>query len=153
MLRQVRAHDRSVIAELAGRISAFGVPSWRCERQMVARDVMLAVAAAEREDPGMIVAEESGTVVGFIWMGEEVDLYTGRPHGHISDLAVARSSEGKGIGKALLARAEEWARERRYEWLTLSTFPQNEGAVRLYRRSGFEPDIARLLKPLSGQFG
>ncbi|HZG55145.1 GNAT family N-acetyltransferase [Paenibacillus sp.] len=46
---------------------------------------------------------------------------------------------GSGIGAALLSRAVETYREQRADAAYLEAFVQNEGAIRLYRRFGYEP--------------
>ena len=78
----------------------------------------------------MSVAEDdsSGERVAFLHLQTVTDFFTGHQNCHISDLAVARSHDGKGIGRALLAYAEKFAREHRYERLQLSVFPGNERA-------------------------
>jgi len=55
---------------------------------------------------------------------------------YISDVAVDGSFRGKGIGSALLASAEEWARERSRQGLSLHVAIANP-ARRLYERFGF----------------
>ena len=69
-------------------------------------------------------------------------------NGHISDLAVANHHDGEGVGRALLAYAERWAREHKYRHLQLAVFPGNERARTIYEKAGFGVDILRLTKPL-----
>lgn len=53
-------------------------------------------------------------------------------------LAVAQATRGKGVGRALLARMERVARERGCEAVSLEVREDNEPAVSLYRRDGYE---------------
>ena len=59
---------------------------------------------------------------------------------HVADLGlmVAASHRRQGIGRALLAQAVEWARERGVEKLELHVFPHNTAAIALYEAFGFE---------------
>ncbi len=59
---------------------------------------------------------------------------------HVADLGlmVAADQRGRGIGRALLAAAVDWAREAGVTKLELHVFPWNEPAIRLYERFGFE---------------
>jgi len=52
--------------------------------------------------------------------------------------AVHPDYRGKGVGALLLAKAQETYREHGVDTALLEAFVQNEGAVRLYRRFGYE---------------
>jgi putative acetyltransferase len=52
-------------------------------------------------------------------------------------LMVAKSHRRRGIGRALLERAVEWARSAGVTKLELHVFPYNEAAIRLYDSFGF----------------
>jgi GNAT superfamily N-acetyltransferase len=71
----------------------------------------------------VLVAERDGLVVGFASL-----LGTLLDH-----LYVHPGEQGRGLGTALLA----WAKEQRPDGLELWVFQANEGARRLYERSGF----------------
>jgi GNAT superfamily N-acetyltransferase len=55
----------------------------------------------------------------------------------VGDVVVAPDARGRGVGTALLAEAEDWARERGHRILTLNVFARNESARRVYERAGF----------------
>ena len=69
------------------------------------------------------VAEQSGRVIGFVGLGEDV----------LRHLWVEPEAQNRGVGTALLALAKE----RRPSGLRLSVFQKNLGARRLYERHGF----------------
>lgn len=56
---------------------------------------------------------------------------------YIVDMAVFPEYRGRGFGKQLLALAENDARDRGLEKISLIVFEQNSGAKQLYERSGF----------------
>ena len=74
--------------------------------------------------------------------GEDLCGYIGiHPHeeyGHVIGMLVDEAHRGRGIGKALLACAIDWARERGLPHVSLLVFPHNERAIALYRSAGFE---------------
>jgi ribosomal protein S18 acetylase RimI-like enzyme len=77
------------------------------------------------------VAVEGETVVGTV---------SGVPDGnalHIRSLAVSPGNRGQGLGKMLLNQAEDYAYEKGYTRLILSTTPFLTPAIRLYERCGF----------------
>jgi ribosomal protein S18 acetylase RimI-like enzyme len=51
---------------------------------------------------------------------------------------VAASHRRRGIGRALLEAAEEWARAVGVKKIELHVFPYNEGAIALYEQLGYE---------------
>jgi RimJ/RimL family protein N-acetyltransferase len=58
---------------------------------------------------------------------------------HVADLGlmVAAGYRRRGIGRALLEQAVEWARHSRVSKLELHVFPHNEPALALYKSFGF----------------
>jgi GNAT superfamily N-acetyltransferase len=150
-IRRAVSADWETIFALIPRLVEFGPPAWRDPVAMSATDRKVIGAALQslHDDPAVIVAvaPEVG-VVGFLHVHSVLDYYTQRKHGHVADIVVTGAYEGRGIGRQLLAAAEDWARSQHYEWLTISVFAENGRAARTYDQLGFKPDIARLLKPL-----
>ena len=56
---------------------------------------------------------------------------------HIDVLAVVPSSQGMGIGTALMLKAEEKAESTGKRTMSLGVIAENEGAIRLYERLGY----------------
>ena len=56
---------------------------------------------------------------------------------------VAASHRRRGIGRALLDAAVEWARRSAVRKLELHVFPWNEPAIQLYEQFGFEREGLR----------
>ena len=84
-----------------------------------------------------LVALSAGEVVGLIFVIE-----SGFGFGEIG-MMVARDWRGRGVGSALVAAAIEWGRENGLHKMTLSVFPHNEAAIRLYRKFGFAEEGRR----------
>jgi phosphinothricin acetyltransferase len=84
----------------------------------------------------VVVAEAYGQVVGW----GSLNVFNPRKaYDSVADFSiyVERGWRGKGVGRRLLARLEELARELGYHKLVLSAFPWNEGGMALYRAFGF----------------
>ena len=64
---------------------------------------------------------------------------------HIAEvrLAVKQDFTNKGIGSALLAQAEHWAKKQKVERLEAAITPNNEKAIALFERSNFQLDGLR----------
>jgi len=150
-VRAATAADCAWIIALTPRLHAFGPPPWRPRDQMDRAVARVVETAILRPTPGATVLaafdpEDRG--LGFIHLHPATDFFTGEAHGHISDLVVAPAAEGRGVGRALMAAAEAWARERGYRLLTLNVFDANQRARALYERLGYRPDVIKLVKPL-----
>jgi ribosomal protein S18 acetylase RimI-like enzyme len=74
-----------------------------------------------------------GVCVGFIGFS----TFNAMPLLNIHDLAVLPTSRGRGVARALLDAAEEYARAARCCKLTLEVQDDNHPALRLYERFGF----------------
>jgi ribosomal protein S18 acetylase RimI-like enzyme len=84
-----------------------------------------------------IVAETEGAVVGMATVVERYSPPWGGPLCVIDDVFVAPAHRGRGIGKALLARAAAEALRRGVPFVELMVRVENP-ARRLYERIGFE---------------
>jgi GNAT superfamily N-acetyltransferase len=82
------------------------------------------------------------------WDGEELVgfvnvAWDGDKHAFILDTTVRRSYQRAGIGRELVRRAADLARERGAEWLHVDFEPR---LLDFYRQSGFRDTAAGLLK-------
>ena len=71
-----------------------------------------------------------------------------RSYAYLDDFSVTEAFRGRGIGTALLRRAEAYARERGVPAVLLHVEKSNGGALRLYERQGwsvYRDDGSRLL--------
>ena len=59
-------------------------------------------------------------------------------YAYIDNLAVDERHRRKGVGRALMARAIEWAKEGRFPGIMLETQNNNLAACKLYESCGFE---------------
>ena len=89
----------------------------------------------------VFVAEAPEGIVGRLSLAR--DSHPASPHVADLGLMVAAAHRRRGIGRALLEQAVEWAREAGVEKLELHVFPHNEPAIRLYERFGFEREGLR----------
>ena len=102
-----------------------------------------------------VVAEQDGAVIGMLFTfpiekGQEADDKAADPilkpyealemagSFYICALALLPRFRGRGAGTKMLSIAREQAHQRGFGTLSLLVFEQNEGAVRLYERNGFE---------------
>lgn len=93
-----------------------------------------------RPDTASLVAEVGGQVVGFLSLEFRDRLNRVQPQAWIPDLIVTASHRGRGIGKALLQRAFDLARERGCWSVTLESGYSRQAAHQLYRAMGMRDE-------------
>ena len=138
LIRSAQPGDAAALAELAASVG--GEPQgwllseggWR-----TASDERRYLRAVRRHpDAAVIVAESDDGIVGRLSVSRD-------PHPssrHVADLGlmVAASARRRGVGRALLDAAVEWARSAGVRKIELHVFPHNEAAIALYKAFGFE---------------
>ena len=150
-IRPASPDDTAFILSLTPRFVAFELPKGRRKRETVAAiraDVERALREAPPGDHFFVSVDSHEQRTGFLHLQVQRDFFSGVRACHVADLAVASGHDGRGIGGALLAHAETWAKQHRCKLLTLAVFPGNTRAHALYERTGFSADLVRMAKPL-----
>jgi ribosomal protein S18 acetylase RimI-like enzyme len=102
------------------------------------------IPSVARDETVLVAAKLDGRIVGTVQLG--LDMPPNQPHrGDIKKLLVHRAARNRGIGAALMARAEAEAKSRGRTLLVLDT--ASGAAERLYERGGWQrvgviPDYA-----------
>jgi GNAT superfamily N-acetyltransferase len=148
-IRAATEADGPAIRSFAERLAEFRLPAWRTATEIADADAaaMIEAVRAGRSDNEVWIAERERTPVGCLHVLATTDFF-GRRHAHVSVLATTQAAEGTGVARALMAYAEEWARQRGFTLLTLNVFAANARARRLYDRCGFEQEAIKYAKPL-----
>jgi GNAT superfamily N-acetyltransferase len=154
LVRDGSASDRDFVIDTARRLAGFGPPPWRAALEVVAGEVrclddFFDGRAPERGGPALLLAEQSGEPMGFVFLEAAVDYFNGEEHGHVGIIAVTEAAEGRGAGAALMRAAEDWARSRGYPKLTLNVFEGNQRARAVYERFGYQVETLRYVKILT----
>ncbi len=113
-----------VDAIMAIETAAFGLTAWT--RETMAREV------ASEWGRYVVAVDDAHDVVGYVGLravGVEGDIQT---------IAVGAAARGSGLGRRLLAQAQQDARDRGVQELFLEVREDNAPARALYRSEGFE---------------
>jgi RimJ/RimL family protein N-acetyltransferase len=131
-IRPADERDRRPLAHLFAAVAE--------ERDGIAAEPPIDVEkrAANWDLDRTLVALAAGEVVGLVFVIESSFGF-----GEIG-MMVAAEWRGRGVGTALVTAAIEWAQARGLHKLTLSVFPHNEAAIRLYRKFGFAEEGRRV---------
>ncbi len=109
----------------------------------------LNLVGAMREVPGFhgALAWLDGQAVGLIDCFAGFSTFAAKPLLNVHDIVVRADRRGQGIGRALLAWAEQRAAELGCCKLTLEVLSKNHGAMACYERAGYMPYV---LDPQAG---
>ena len=153
-VRLAQADDDAFILSLVERFVEFDLPPWRTRRDC-ANGIHRDIARHLAEQPAgsfLFVAEnDDGELVGFLHLQKSMDFFTQHWNCHISDIAVPKEIDSKGVGRALLEFTDNWAHEHDCHLITLSAFPGNARALALYESCGFGEDLIRMAKTTPGR--
>ena len=136
-IRRAEPSDAAALCKLAEEVGT-EPGAWLLTTEMwrpVSEERRYLRAARRHADAAVFVVEDEGEIVGRLSIARD-------PHPasrHVADLGlmVAASHRRRGIGRALLEQALEWAREAGVRKLELHAFPWNQPAIALYESFGF----------------
>ena len=143
VIRSARPEDAPALVELGAAVGSedggwlLSSDGWRS-----AADERRYLRALKRyADAAVYVAVDGEDVVGRLSLARDPNPASR----HVADLGlmVAASHRRRGIGRALLEQAVQWARAADVRKLELHVFPWNEAAIVLYERFGFEREGLR----------
>jgi ribosomal protein S18 acetylase RimI-like enzyme len=149
IIRDATRFDHRAIRALAPRL-AEGAAPWRPAEGFAAAAAgwLDESLAGQDDDHPVWVAEIDGLVVG-VAAAVSREHFSGPRECYLGELAVDDRLEGAGIGRALVAHAELWARARGLTALTLETGAANARARGFYASLGFAEEQVQLTKPLA----
>ena len=104
----------------------------------------------EQEKNFVFVAQdnENGELIGFVTVYEGFALYAEGAFGTMAELYVRPPYRSQGIGKMLIQSVKDFADERGWKRLEVTTppLPQFDATLSFYEREGFEISGGRKLK-------
>jgi GNAT superfamily N-acetyltransferase len=147
VVRPARPEDWATVAVLLvelGRGVAAGTADDSTHRMQFAGHI-------RQLDSVTLVAEIDGAVVGMVDMQYHQRLGDHRPQARVHDIVVTEAARRRGVGEALLTRAEELASKRGCFRMTLVTAGWREGTHRFYERHGWDDYGKWFVKPLTSE--
>ena len=127
-IRSAIPDDAEAIARLSGEL---GYPTTAPDARRRLFDIKTSTNHAV-----MVAEDESGTVVGWIHVFRSRRL-GGEPFAELGGLVVTESLRGHGIGRRLVAEAEEWAEKREIATLRIRTRTTRNDARLFYEDLDF----------------
>ena len=103
----------------------------------------------ESEKEMILVSEVGDTVVGLIMFtinSTDDDLFLHQKWIHVNELIVCENYRGKGIGKKLLMKVEDYAWENDMNHIRLHVWRDNENAIKFYEHHDFKSEKMIMFK-------
>ena len=148
-VRRGVAKDEAGVLLLADQLSAFPVPTWRTAQEIQrADDGIIRAALGGTVDTVAFVVEGPQGLDGAVCLTMQVDYFTHERLAHIEVLAVDPAAQGRGVARALMQAAEDWAREMGFRRISLNVWAQNERARGMYEHLGYQLETMHYLKDL-----
>ena len=88
------------------------------------------------EDKMWLVWEDKKKI-GFLWLEILYDYYKDCKYCNLHYIHLIPEARGKGYGKWLLKKTDEWAKENGAKEIRLGTSASNEIAINAYKKSGY----------------
>ena len=128
-------------------------PNRRLDAPVAAEHLERLLAHLKDHDGRMFVAEdEGGVLLGWAvvgeFKGEAFVVPEERDYAYIFELFVVETMRGAGIGRALIATCEDWAREKNFKTIQIGVLAGNTRAAKIYREAGYSDYALELRKYL-----
>jgi GNAT superfamily N-acetyltransferase len=133
-IRRAGTGDLDALVPLLGALFAIEA-DFRPDAERQRRGLALMLADPLRRV--VLLAERGTTVVGMVTAQLVVSTAEGGSSALVEDMVVEAAERRRGVGRLLLAAAEDWARERGASRLQLLADRENAPALRFYERMGW----------------
>lgn len=127
-IRKMTANDAVSVKDLSWQL---GYPLSIDE---TIQNIKAVITSADRV---AFVAEYSGKIIGWIGASQAVMIEV-KPHCEINGLVIDKDFHGKGIGRHLMEKVKEWAREKGNNKLSLHCNIKRTEAHQFYSHLGFK---------------
>ncbi|MEP6691664.1 MAG: GNAT family N-acetyltransferase [Gemmatimonadaceae bacterium] len=132
--------DAGAVAHLLG---VLGYP-------LAVADVPARLAALATPNDALLLArDEAGVVLGLVGLHSFPSIHASRANAYITALVTAPEARGRGVGRALVAAAEAWARARACGRLTVTSAEHRADAHAFYPACAMPFTGRRFSKPLA----
>jgi ribosomal protein S18 acetylase RimI-like enzyme len=153
LLREAQATDMPLVKKLAVETSWAYLPE--AQRKLLSREKWSMNVSEyfesilkEEDTEVFIVEDKLHKYVGHLIVGQNKGTITGLYSCYIYDIFVEEKFRGKGIGKLLLEKAEDYCRSKGFSRIALSVTANNDSAIKLYRRTGYRPERIAMAKEI-----
>ena len=135
VIRPAEEKDASDIIKLIKELAEYEKLT---DMVVVSEDDIMKVVFGKDKFVEILIAEYEGNFAGQALFFNNFSTFLGKPGIYLEDLVVRPKYRGKGIGKALLQKIIDFAKERNYGRVEWSVLDWNEPAIKFYQNIGAE---------------
>lgn len=137
-IRAYRAqHDFRALLDAQCDLYQINFPRFVCTPVFLADQAQrLRVAGRRPLENGIFILDDEGAVAGFVWVAVRMDLQGA--YGSIDQVYLKPSYRRQGFGEMLMQAADDYIKKQGLKTARLYVTRDNDDAVRLYERVGFE---------------
>lgn len=152
--REAAAPDLLAICALGEEVNAIhhrAFPQIFASAGEIDRDSAHWMSSIDKQDAITFVAEESGTLVGFVNVSivtESHSLLRSLRFGLVGSVGITEGKRGQGIGRELMGLAQDWVSRRGGVEVRLNVWAFNSHALHVYEELGYEVRSFFLVKHL-----
>lgn len=154
-IREAKAQDYDDICEIVEQVDALHraeLPHVFQSPQGPPREQDYILGSLADEDHGLFVAVVEGQVSGFLHVtirdALPIPILVPRRVAVVDNIAVREKARRAGLGRALMDRAERWARTKGAIEIELNVYEFNQAAIAFYRSLGYETRSRRMSRGL-----
>jgi diamine N-acetyltransferase len=155
-IREAQLDDAALLAELNAAVQKHHVKAKPKRYKMPVANNSALIAIFENHLQSnttyLHIAEVDSAAVGYIVCKiierEENPFTVAFKILEVDQVSVNESHRGQGIGQILMDKATELAKEHKIKNIVLGVRAFNEGAIRFYKRLGFEVNSLRMMKQI-----
>ncbi len=128
-------------------------PNRRLDTPVADEHLEKLLAHLRDHDGRMFVADDdNGSLTGWAvvgeFKGEAFIVPEERDYAYIFELFVVEATRGAGVGRALIAACEDWARTKNFKTIQIGVLSGNTRAAKIYREAGYSDYALELRKYL-----
>lgn len=135
LIRKAEEKDTATIIDLIKELAAYEKLS---DMVVISESDINKALFSENKFVEVLIAEYNGEIAGQALFFKNFSTFLGKPGIYLEDLFVKPAFRSKGIGKALLQKIIDLAKERDYGRVEWSVLDWNESAIKFYQNIGAE---------------
>ncbi|AEJ38965.1 putative acetyltransferase [Sulfobacillus acidophilus TPY] len=148
LVRPYRPHqDFRALLDAQCDLYQINFPRFVCTSSFLADQAQrLRVAGRRPLENGIFILDDNGTIAGFVWVAVRMDLQGA--YGSVDQVYLWPPYRRQGLGELLMDAAHQFIVQHGLTTARLYVTADNQDAVRLYQRSGYQITRYEMERPM-----
>lgn len=138
-IKRVVGGDLETLTDWHREHAAINFPDSKYKKRMFFESLRKALASMQREQKEVLLkVMVDDEMAGWLWLKIVFDIYKDYYYCDLHYIHLAPEYRGRGLGKKLMIRADEWAKKSKAKEIRLGTATSNEASINLYLKMGYK---------------